>query len=58
MKILDLIGGADNVLFASDWPHHDFDSPRKLLSYPLPLDVKRKIMGENAVRFFGLPRGT
>ena len=52
LKFLELIDGFDNVLFASDWPHHDFDHPSKLLGYPLPLEVKKKIMGENALKIF------
>ena len=57
MRILELIGNMDSVVFASDWPHHDFDHPRKLLSYPLPDDLKRKIMGENARRLFNIGSG-
>lgn len=44
--------GEDRVVFASDWPHHDFDHPRALLRLPMPQDLKRKIMGENALRVF------
>ena len=53
---INLFGGADRVLFASDWPHHDFDHPRALLKLPMPPEMKRKIMGENALELFGMPR--
>ena len=27
--LMGLFGGEDNVVFASDWPHHDFDHPQQ-----------------------------
>ena len=52
VAILDLYGGENNTMFASDWPHFDFDHPNKLLQVPFADEVKRKIMNENALRFF------
>jgi hypothetical protein len=40
-------------MFASDWPHHDFDHPQYFFGLPFSADARRKIMGGNAVRFFG-----
>ncbi|MGQ0602929.1 MAG: amidohydrolase family protein [Anaerolineales bacterium] len=54
VTVFQLFGGEDNVMFASDWPHHDFDHPSKILQAPFSPEAKRKIMGENAVRFFNL----
>ena len=54
VKLVELMGGPESILFSSDWPHHDFDHPRKILSYPMPEDWKDKIMGENAARIFNL----
>jgi len=51
---IDVIGD-DHILFASDWPHHDFDHPRQVFDLPLPLETKRRIMGENALRLFNIP---
>jgi len=47
--------GDDHILFASDWPHHDFDHPRHVFDLPLSLETKRRIMGGNALRLFGIP---
>jgi predicted TIM-barrel fold metal-dependent hydrolase len=47
--------GEDNVIFCSDWPHHDFDHPSAVFSMPMSAEQKLKIMGENAVRLFNLP---
>jgi len=54
-EVIRLIGGEETVLFASDYPHHDFDHPKKVYDIPVPADVKRRIMGENALRALGLP---
>jgi uncharacterized protein len=51
---IDLIGGAERILFASDWPHHDFDHPRTIMKLPMLGEAKRKIMGENALQLFGI----
>jgi predicted TIM-barrel fold metal-dependent hydrolase len=44
--------GDDRVIFASDWPHHDFDHPKGVLNLPMSQDLKRKVMGENALDAF------
>ena len=55
LTMIDLFDGRDNVIFASDWPHHDFDHPRKVMSMPFDAELKRNIMGETARRLFKLP---
>lgn len=52
---IDLIGGPERILFASDWPHHDFDHPRAIMKLPMSREAKRLIMGENALNLFGIP---
>ena len=54
VTLLDMFGGADRVVFASDWPHHDFDHPDHVMRMPFPAETKRKIMGANALQLFGL----
>lgn len=44
--------GEDRVIFASDWPHHDFDHPKGVLNLPMSAELKRKVMGENALNAF------
>jgi predicted TIM-barrel fold metal-dependent hydrolase len=44
------------LLFASDWPHWDFDPPSAITSIPfLSEQAKRNILGLNAARVFNLP---
>lgn len=51
-QIIDMIG-EDQILFASDWPHHDFDHPRAVFDLPFALESRKKILGGNAARLFG-----
>ena len=37
-------------MFASDWPHHDFDHPMKVDQVPMTDEQRRKVFGENALR--------
>lgn len=52
--LFSLFDAENHVLFASDWPHHDFDHPSKVLQIPLDKDKQRKIMGGNALRLLKL----
>jgi predicted TIM-barrel fold metal-dependent hydrolase len=54
VKLVELYRGEETTMFASDWPHHDFDHPLKLNQVPFSPEVKRKIFGENALKFFKL----
>jgi hypothetical protein len=43
------------LLFASDWPHWDFDPPSSITTIPfLSEQAKRNILGLNAARVFNL----
>ena len=51
----DAIHAETQLLFASDWPHWDFDVPGKLAGLPfLSEQAKRNILGENARKLFRL----
>jgi uncharacterized protein len=53
VKLYELFDGENQAMFASDWPHHDFDHPEYFFGLPFTPEARRRIMGENAVRFFG-----
>jgi predicted TIM-barrel fold metal-dependent hydrolase len=43
------------LLYASDWPHWDFDAPSSITKLPfLKEEAKRNILGLNAAQLFGL----
>ncbi|HEX4486077.1 MAG TPA: amidohydrolase family protein [Terriglobales bacterium] len=52
--IMGLFGGENSVMFASDWPHHDFDHPSKVLQIPVSPETQRNILCDNAARFLNL----
>ena len=52
VTLIDLYDGEDRTIFASDWPHHDFDHPSKVYQIPFSSEVRRKVFGENALRLF------
>jgi predicted TIM-barrel fold metal-dependent hydrolase len=53
-QLLDELGGADRLLFATDYPHWDFDAPDQALPVRLAPDLERKIMSENAQSLYRL----
>lgn len=46
--------GPDRVLFASDYPHWDFDDPTRALPPQIDPATRRMILHDNAARVFGL----
>lgn len=54
VTMFELFDGENRAMFASDWPHHDFDHPQHMLGLPFSPEARRKIMGLNAAAFFGL----
>jgi hypothetical protein len=51
----EAIRAETQLLYASDWPHWDFDAPARLFDLPFLVDrSKRNILGYNAARLFNL----
>lgn len=53
-SILELMGGDHMLLFSSDYPHWDFDSPMRGFPANLPADVVRKVQYQNAKDWYRL----
>lgn len=53
VHIFKIIGAEDIVMFSSDYPHWDFDNPKVALP-PMPQDMKKAIMWDNAAKLYGI----
>ncbi len=54
LQIFEMIGKEDFLMFATDYPHWDFDAPDRVLPSCVPPALRRKIMSENAEEFYGI----
>jgi uncharacterized protein len=54
LKVLEWGRAEQTLLFASDYPHFDFDSPETSLP-PMPETMRRRVFSENAREVFKLP---
>jgi predicted TIM-barrel fold metal-dependent hydrolase len=43
----------DRLLFATDYPHWDFDSPTQALPRAMPLELRKAILADNALALYG-----
>jgi predicted TIM-barrel fold metal-dependent hydrolase len=53
--LLDLMEGDRALMYASDYPHYDFDEP-SVLPRGLSEETRRRILHDNAAEFFPLPK--
>ncbi len=53
-QLLDHLAMDDRLLFATDYPHWDFDAPDQALPARVAPDLTRRILAENARAFYGL----
>lgn len=57
LQFIDMIGSEEMLLFSTDYPHFDFDSPARSLPGGLPVELKRKILFDNAASVYGFELG-
>ena len=51
----EMINAKDQLLYSSDWPHFDFDSPNVIFDLPfIDEQSKKNILGLNAAKLFNL----
>jgi predicted TIM-barrel fold metal-dependent hydrolase len=55
VALLEQLGGHTRLMFATDYPHWDFDAPDHALPVRLDPTAKRAIFGENARALYRLP---
>jgi predicted TIM-barrel fold metal-dependent hydrolase len=54
-ELLEQLGLDDRLMFASDYPHWDWDAPEGAFPVRLPDELKSKIYYQNAQRLYRLP---
>jgi predicted TIM-barrel fold metal-dependent hydrolase len=53
--LFEMIGGPDRLLYASDYPHWDYDPPSVIRKQPFLSDAEKdQILGGNARAVFGV----
>ena len=57
LQLLDMIGSDEFLMFATDYPHWDFDPPDRTLPGIVPYALRQRIMAGNASRFYDFHRG-
>ena len=57
-SLIRLYQGENTTMWASDWPHLERDLIAGFMRYGLDEKLQRKILGENAMRFFNLEART
>jgi predicted TIM-barrel fold metal-dependent hydrolase len=58
MQMLAHLDMDDHLMFATDYPHWDFDAPDQAFPERLPQDLELQIFGENARQLYRLPPAT
>lgn len=48
-RIIDQMGSEDLLVFSTDYPHWDFDSPKTSLPRGIDKDLRHKILVDNAL---------
>lgn len=54
LQLLDQMQMNDRIMFATDYPHWDFDAPDRALPNELPLELKESILAGNAKKLYKL----
>jgi hypothetical protein len=58
VELLEQANMGDKLMFSSDYPHWDFDPPFESVPPSLPIEVRRRILGENASKLYKIPLDT
>jgi predicted TIM-barrel fold metal-dependent hydrolase len=54
LQLVDMMGSDRLLMYSSDYPHFDFDSPVRVLPAGVPDDLRERILWRNAAETYGL----
>jgi len=54
MQIIDMIDQPEFLMFATDYPHWDFDAPDRAIPSLIKGEQREQIMWKNAAKLYGL----
>jgi predicted TIM-barrel fold metal-dependent hydrolase len=54
LQMFEMVGNDEFLMFSSDYPHWDFDSPKRSLPTSFPTELRDKILFQNAANFYGI----
>jgi predicted TIM-barrel fold metal-dependent hydrolase len=55
-RLLELADAAHTLMLSSDYPHHDYDEPKRTLPAGVSAETRRRVWCENATALYNLPR--
>ena len=55
-RLMEFAAADHTLLFSSDYPHYDFDHPKRALPRGLGKHTRQRVMCENAIELYDLPR--
>jgi uncharacterized protein len=55
LQVIEQADLADRLMFATDYPHWDFDTPAQSVPRGLSKDQRAKLLAGTAIELYGLP---
>ncbi len=56
LAIFEIVKAEKTLMFATDFPHWDFDDPNRALPRQIDAEMRKKILYDNAAELYGLPQ--
>jgi predicted TIM-barrel fold metal-dependent hydrolase len=54
-ELFEDAGFGERLMYSSDYPHWDYDSPYESVPRAFPIERRRRVLGQNASKLYGIP---